>query len=199
MGSFVKCRCGVRRETLEVTPGSYGARSMAAYTNMVIEMNEYEFTLTFALSGTQDDPARYLDALFEAGCDDSIVGTGTPGMIALTFNRNADTASDALSSAIYDVTAAIPSARLVEAKPDMVGLTDVAEILDCSRQNIRKYAVGHSRFPRPVVTGKFQLWHLWEIAGFDKFSMPDTLVELSRVTCRVNLDLQSRRLNAGHR
>jgi hypothetical protein len=162
----------------------------------VDDLNNYEFTLTFALSGTQDAPARYLDALFEAGCDDAVVGTGMSGLIALTFNRDAQTASEAISSALRDVLQAIPDARLVEAKPDMVGLTDVAKILDCSRQNIRKYAVGHPNFPRPVVTGKFQLWHLWEVAGFDKFSMPDTLVDISRVTCRLNLDLQRRRLEA---
>ena len=36
---------------------------------------------------------------------------------------------------------------------DLVGLTDVAEILKCSRQNIRKYAIGYPYFPRPAVTG----------------------------------------------
>jgi len=147
-------------------------------------MSEYEFTLTFALSVSQGDPSQYLDALFEAGCDDAVVGTGTQAMIALTFNRNADSARDAITSAIDNVITAIPGARLVEAKPDMVGLTDVAEILGCSRQNVRKIMLSHPNFPRPVVTGKFQLWHLWEIAGFEKFSMPDTLVDLSRVACK---------------
>jgi len=160
-------------------------------------MNEYEFTLTFTLSNSQGDPSHYLDALFEAGCDDAVVGMGSPGMIALTFNRDADRASDAITSAIDDVIAAIPSASLVEAKPDMVGLTDVAEILNCSRQNVRKTMLGHPNFPRPVVTGKFQLWHLWEIAGFEKFSMQDTLIDLSRVTCKLNLDLQNQRFEAG--
>ena len=160
-------------------------------------MNEYEFTLIFALSESQCDPSQYLDALFEAGCDDAVVGTGSQGMIALTFNRDADSASDAITSAIDNVIAAIPGARLVEAKPDMVGLTDVAEILGCSRQNVRKTMLSHPHFPRPVVTGKFQLWHLWEIADFEKFSMPDRLLDLSRVTCKLNLDLQHQRYVAG--
>ncbi len=116
---------------------------MDVYTKRVNEMNEYEFTLTFTLPGTQDDPVQHLDALFEAGCDDAVAGTGIPGTISLEFNRDADSATNAVESAIRDVMKAIPGASLVEAKPDLVGLTDVAEILNCSRQNIRKYAVGY--------------------------------------------------------
>lgn len=160
---------------------------------MGIKMIEYEFTLTFTLPDTQNDPVQHLDALFDAGCDDAVVGTGTSGMISLAFNREADSASKAIESAIHDVMKAISGASLVEAKPDMVGLTDVAEILNCSRQNIRKYAIGYPNFPRPAITGKFQLWHLWEIAKFDKFSIPDTVIETSRVTCKLNLDLQSQK------
>ena len=159
-------------------------------------MNEYQYTLTFTLPDTQDDPTQYLDALFEAGCDDAVVGTGTPGMISLEFNRNADSAMNAVDSAIRDVMKAIPGASLIEVKPDLVGLTDVAEILDCSRQNIRKYVVGYPNFPRPAVTGKFQLWHLWEIAKFDKFSIPETIIEISKVAWKLNLDLQNRKFEA---
>ncbi len=156
-------------------------------------MNEYEFTLTFTLPDTQDDPAQHLDALFEAGCDDAVVGTGTPGTISLEFNRDAESATNAIESAIRDIMKAVPSASLVEAKPDLVGLTDVAEILNFSRQNIRKYAVSYPNFPRPTVTGKFQLWHLWEIAKFDKFSIPETIIEISKVAWKLNLDLQNRK------
>lgn len=177
-------------------PGNYSEKSTDVYTKMVNEMTEYEFTLTFTLPDAQDDPVQHLDALFDAGCDDAVVGTGTSGTISLEFNRDADSATNAIESAIHDVMDAIPGASLVEAKPDMVGLTDVAEILDCSRQNIRKYAVGYPNFPRPAITGKFQLWHLWEIAKFDKFSIPDTIIEISRVTCKLNLDLQNQKFKA---
>lgn len=59
------------------------------------------------------------------------------------------------------------------------------------------YAVGYPNFPRPAVTGKFQLWHLWEIAKFEKFSIPDTIIEISRVIWKLNLDLQNQRFEAG--
>lgn len=194
--SFAKCLSGAHRRIPDVTPGNYDGRSMAVYTRRVNEMNEYEFTLTFILPGTQDDPVQHLDALFEAGCDDAVAGTGTPGTISLEFNRDANSAAKAVDSAIRAVMKAIPGASLVEAKPDLVGLTDVADILNCSRQNIRKYAIGYPDFPRPAVTGKFQLWHLWELAKFDKFSIPETIIEMSKVAWKLNLDLQNRKYKA---
>jgi hypothetical protein len=66
----------------------------------------------------------------------------------------------------------------------------------CSRQNIRKYVVGYPNFPRPAVTGKFQLWHLWEIAKFDKFSIPETIIEISKVAWKLNPDVQNRKFKA---
>ena len=176
--------------------GNYRKELTDACTKRVIEMNEYEFTLTFTLPDIQDDPAQYLDALFESGCDDAMVGTGVAGTISLDFTREADSATHAVESAIQNVLEAIHGASLIEAKPDLVGLTDIAEILECSRQNIRKYAVGYPDFPRPAVSGKFQLWHLWEIAQFEKLSIPDTISEISRVVWKLNLDLQNRQLES---
>ena len=88
---------------------------------------------------------------------------------------------------------AIPGAELVEAKPDLVGLTDVAEILQCSRQNIRKYMVTYPDFPKPVYTGTSSLWHLWELASFEKINIPRSVAELSRTTFRINLDIHQHR------
>lgn len=91
-------------------------------------MSEYEFTLTFSLPGENDDPEQYLDSLYESGCDDAVLGTGQPGTIGLDFVREAASAEDAVRSAIANVEAAIPGAELVEAKPDLVGPTDLADL-----------------------------------------------------------------------
>lgn len=160
-------------------------------------MNEYEFVLSFALPPGQDNPEQHLDALFEAGCDDAVVGTAQTGAIALEFIRKASSASKAVNSAMANVLDAIPGAELIEAKPDLVGLTDVAEILHCSRQNIRKYMVSYREFPHPTVTGKAQLWHLWEIAKFNKIRVPEPIAEISRVTFQLNLNLQKHRFESG--
>lgn len=156
-------------------------------------MNQHEFTLTFSLPGGQDDPEQYIDALYEAGCDDALIGTGLSGSIALEFSRKSDSAAAAVNSAFAQVTAAIPGAELTEAKPDLVGLSDVAEILHCSRQNVRKFMVGYMDFPKPVYTGTASLWHLWELAAFKRFKIPETLAELSKTTFKINLDIQRHR------
>jgi hypothetical protein len=70
-----------------------------------------------------------------------LIGVGQAGRIALDFTREANTAFEAVSSAIADVKQAIPGAKLVEATPDLVGLTDVADIIGCSRQYMRKLMI----------------------------------------------------------
>ncbi len=77
-----------------------------------------------------------------AGCDDALVGVGQPGRIALDFTREARSASEAVLSAIKDVQRAIPGARLIEAGPDYVGLTEVAEMVGVTRQNIPEGPIG---------------------------------------------------------
>ena len=156
-------------------------------------MSDYEFTLVFSLPGAKGDPEQYLDALYEAGCNDALIGTGQAGSIALEFVREAESATAAINSAIENVKAAISGAELNEVKPDLVGLTDMAEILNCSRQNVRKYMVKYLDFPKPVHTGTAVLWHLWDVARFEKIDFPKTIVELSKITFMVNLDIQQHR------
>jgi predicted DNA-binding transcriptional regulator AlpA len=193
VASFAGCRFGVLLKTLKPMLANYVKKSMGVNIIRMIQMSEYEFTLTFSLPGEPWDPEYYLDALYEAGCDDALIGTGQPGTIALEFVREAVSAAAAVKSAIANVTAAIPGAELFEAKPDLVGLSDVAEILQCSRQNIRKYMVSYPEFPKPVYTGASTLWHLWELASFAKINIPRTVAELSRTTFRINLDIQQHR------
>src|SRR5271168_4316710 len=87
------------------------------------KMTSYSFVLNFNLPRGDEDPGQYLDALYEAGCDDALVGVGHRGMIGLDFTRSASSAEEALRSAVRDVQRAIPGANLVQVGPDLVGLT----------------------------------------------------------------------------
>jgi hypothetical protein len=100
-------------------------------------VKEYSFTLKFNFPDARIDPDCYIEQLYEAGCDDALIGIGKQGCIALEFIRSAASAFEAVSSAIVDVKKVIPDASLIEATPDFVGLTDTATILGCTRQNIR--------------------------------------------------------------
>jgi len=61
-----------------------------------------------------------------------------PGRIALDFTREGASAQAAITSALADVRKAIPDAKLIEVSPDLVGLTDVAELVGVTRQNMRQ-------------------------------------------------------------
>ena len=163
-------------------------------------MNTFDFTLTFALPEHGGNPEDFLDALFEAGCDDALVGTGMPGSIALNFSRTAQSAENAIRQAISNVQKAIPDAHLLELKPDLVGITDIAELLGCSRQNIRKLAMnGNSNFPCPSVSGSVPLWHFYEVAEWMsrnskvKIKPKAADVEVAKTAFEKNLDVQQSR------
>ncbi len=168
-------------------------------------MSEFDFLLKFDLADPNLDPDKFVDALFEAGCDDATIGTGQHGRVALSFTREAASAFDAVVSAIADVKKAIPDARLVEATPDLVGLTDIAEILGCSRQNIRKLVIGNkSAFPSPIHDGHSAIWHLAKVLPWFKakgsYKIDDSLVEVSGATMQVNIARQMQDLEpAFHR
>ena len=152
---------------------------------------EYNFTLKFALGDPGADPESFVDALVEQGCDDALVGIGKRGRIALDFSRVAGSAEEAVASAIADVKRAIPGVRFVEATPDFVGVTDIAKILGCTRQNVTKMmASSGSRFPDPVHEGSWAIWHLetvlrWLIESQER-GIDARLLEISRVNMRCN-------------
>jgi len=160
-------------------------------------MSIYEFTLKFGLAGlgdaAEDDEADdIVERLAEAGCEDALVGTGRPGRIVLDFSREAACAYDAVSSAVADVKRALPAAKLIEAAPDLVGLTEVAEILRCSRQNVRKIMLSNSSgFPEPVHEGKSSLWHLASVLTWLKdnksYKVAEGILEIAMVNRQLNI------------
>jgi predicted DNA-binding transcriptional regulator AlpA len=153
---------------------------------------EYEFTLKFKLDPKDSDLDALVERLGAAGCEDAMVGLGVAGQLGLEFVREAASAEDAILSALADVKRAIPHAQLVEAGPDFVGLTDVADLLGMSRQNMRKLMITHaSSFPAPLHAGSASLWHLALVLQFlgerGQAKVTQTLVEVARTAMRVNI------------
>lgn len=155
-------------------------------------MNEYEFVLKFKLPDANSDPADYLEALGEAGCDDALVGTGHAGHISLAFTREAEEAEDAVFSAISDVSDAIEGVLLLEASPDIVGLTDAAELLEVSRQYMRQLKDKNAEsFPAPLHTGTSSLYFYADILDFlavtKRRNIEEAVVDIARLNRRLNL------------
>jgi len=161
---------------------------------------EYTFTLKYQLAADDRDPNALVERLAQADCDDALVGIGQPGRLALEFTRDAGSAEAALRSALEDVRRAVPSARLIEAAPDFVGLTDVAEVMGVSRQYMRKLMLTHSggSFPPPVHEGSAAIWHLTDVLAWLRANVnyaPDgTVMDVARVAMQVNVAKEGRRL-----
>ncbi|RAZ73036.1 helix-turn-helix transcriptional regulator [Mesorhizobium atlanticum] len=158
---------------------------------------EYTFTLKYRLADDDQDADALVERLGEVGCTDAVVGIGIVGRLALEFTRDAGSAQEAVRSALADVKAAIPTATLIEATPDLVGLTDVAEMMGVSRQYLRKLMMGNNDFPAPVHEGNGALWHLSDVLGWLKgrkgYQPEHTLLETAKATLEVNVAKEARR------
>jgi len=155
-------------------------------------MKEYEFTLKFSLGDKASDPESYIERLAEAGCDDALIGMGQQGRIAFNFNREADNALSAVCSAIQNIKSVIPDAILIEATPDFVGISDIADILGYSRQNIRKLMLNHrASFPAPIHEGKSAIWHLSSVLTWFKdrkdYPVDDVLFDVTQANMQLNI------------
>ena len=153
---------------------------------------EYIFTLKYQLSEQDCDPDALVERLGAAGCDDALVGVGQPGRLALAFSRKAHSAEEAVRTALADVKSTVPTARLIEASPDLVGLTDVADVVGISRQAMRKLMLAHrSTFPVPVHEGSASIWHLAEVLDWLKtrggYRIDSGMLEAARVALEVNV------------
>lgn len=160
---------------------------------------EFTFKLNYQLSSEDADPDVLVERLGDAGCDDALVGIGQPGRIALEFTREADDAFAALTSALADIKRVIPTAKLIEAGPDLVGLTDIADVVGVTRQNMRKLAVTHyATFPVPVHEGSLALWHLVDVLGWmlerGTYNVAPGTFEVATTAKQLNLARQAQQL-----
>ena len=153
---------------------------------------EYVFTLKYQLADSDSDLDALVERLGAAGCDDALVGVGQPGRLALEFSREAGSAEEAVRTALVDVKKAIPSARLIEASPDLVGLTDVADVVGVSRQAMRKLMLTHrATFPMPVHEGSASIWHLAEVLDWlmtrGGYQIDVGVLDTAKVALEVNI------------
>lgn len=153
---------------------------------------EYEFTLKFMLAPQDANADELVERLGEAGCNDALVGIGQTGRLALDFTREANSAKQAIFSALEEVKGAIPDAKLVEITPDFVGLSDVAELVGVSRQNMRKLMLAHQdSFPIAVHEGSAALWHLSPVLRWLQeradYRIEPSLLEVAHMAMQINL------------
>ena len=161
---------------------------------------EYTFTLKYRLLPADQNVDDLIGRLGAEGCDDALVGVGQPGRMALEFTREADSARDALQSALADMKRAMPTAQLFEAAPDFVGLSDVAQVVGVSRQNLRKLMLSHAAsFPAPVHDGTTAVWHLADMLDWLHatlaYPLEPVTLDIARTIKQVNLVKQAEQIS----
>jgi hypothetical protein len=163
-------------------------------------MPEYEFTLKFKLQDADVNPEIYVEKLYESGCDDALIGIGKKGYIALNFIRESLSAEQAIISAIEDLKKVIPQAILETISPDLVGVTDIATLLGCSRQNIRQLILkDHLNCPPALYNGAQSIWHLSEILTWlvenKNYLIDESLIETAKIAMNLNIAKQYNQLD----
>ncbi|RJT46075.1 DNA-binding protein [Rahnella woolbedingensis] len=158
----------------------------------------YNFTLT--LSGVTSDTEKLEDALYEGGCDDALIAFyGTS--VYLEFDRESDSLTTAVMTAIQDIESAGLNARVESVDSVLVGLSDIAGLAGLTRQSVallKEGARGPRNFPNPVqrLKGTSPLWRWKDVARWliseGRLTASDALVESAEILENINLALQLR-------
>jgi hypothetical protein len=77
------------------------------------ETREFEFDLTIQLPDGAPDIEEIVDALFDAGFDDVVIGTGAPGMIGIAFVRDGEDMDAVIAEASAAALYALPAGAVV--------------------------------------------------------------------------------------
>ena len=157
-------------------------------------MKTYHFTLILGPSPQIDE--EIANKLYEAGCDDALVGMRY-GVSFLEFDREAASLCDAVMGAIEDIKRADSRLHVCRIEPeDLVSMSEIARRCGRSRESIRQMMTGRrgpKNFPSPIhgVASKSPLWSwsqvaLW-LADHDKL---DRVIALqAQEILRFNSDL----------
>lgn len=126
------------------------------------------------------------------GCTDAAIGIGKAARITLAFDREANSAEEAVYSALSAIKQALPMTELIEASPDLMGASEIAEVVGKSRQNIRQLMLANSDFPKPVhESASVTLWHLSEVLEYLRnekgYEVAEALLEVSIMAQGVNM------------
>ncbi|EGT5658692.1 DNA-binding protein [Citrobacter braakii] len=157
----------------------------------------YNFTLT--LSGVTNEVEGLEDALYESGCDDALLCT-YGNSVYIEFDRDANSLDEAIASAVENIESAGIGAIVESVDSALVGLSDIAEITEMSRQAIamlKDGTRGSGDFPCPIqrIKGQSPLWDWANVAEWllknGRLKANSELVLNARVLSKWNLALRA--------
>lgn len=152
-------------------------------------MKTFEFSVIASGQNIEDD--AFLNAVFEAGCDDATLSF-QKGVIIADFAREAESFAKAVASACYQLHQA--GLKIERIEPDyLVSLSEIAERSKLSRQAISFYARGIrlENFPNPTarITSKHPLWDWYQVAEWlcRNNNLPEEVVIEAKVVREANI------------
>jgi len=160
-----------------------------------MKLTEYEFQLFCRGVATADE--RFLDRLYESGCDDAAVFY-KDGYLCLEFARRAESAERAIVSAVKDFERAAVGGAVERVEPDdLASLSEIARRVGVTRASLQKYARGASKvgcdFPPPaqnIATSRRELFSTAEIMHWmlrkSRVDIPAQSVELFQAIANIN-------------
>ena len=165
----------------------------------VMNMSSYQFTLIVEGPDLQSDTV--VDALFDAGCDDALVGR-TDGIQYLDFDRDGPNPETTILSAIADVER-LPGVEVIRiAGCGLVSMADIATRTRRSRESIRLLVTnerGPGGFPAPVTDPRtrYRLWRWSEVRRWFETNYATSLVQphdqgYEQVASAINASLELR-------
>jgi predicted DNA-binding transcriptional regulator AlpA len=162
-------------------------------------MPQFVFSLIFDFGKRENDLPTCINALCDAGWQNVSIVKGQQNRFAVNFSGDADSALRAVKKAYIDVKELFPAATFIEACPDQVGLSEIAALLEVTRQNIRKLAANpKSQFPMPLHEGNSSIWHLADVLQWrkskKKYKFDQRLLEIANANMRVNIAKQVQNL-----
>lgn len=164
-------------------------------------MTTYTFTLIAV--GPDLQAEELIDALFEAGCDDALVGSAD-GVQFVDFDREAESLEDAVLSAVGDLESidGVEVVRLADA--GLLSMADIAARTGRTRESIRLLITGErgpGGFPPPVTDprSRYRLWRSDEVDTWLRANLATALsdVRSDHVRSAINAGLELRR-HRGH-
>ena len=159
-------------------------------------MTTYQFTLI--VEGPDLQAGHLVDALYEAGCDDALVGSAD-GVQYLDFDREASSMEEAILSAVADVERldGVQVARIADA--GLMSMADIAARTGRTRESVRLLIAGErgpGGFPSPVTDprSRYRLWRWSEVERWFMSYVGDQPVHADdHVVAAINAGFELRR------
>ncbi len=158
-------------------------------------MSTHHFTLIVDGPDVQSDAV--IDALYEAGCDDALLGR-TDGIQYVEFDREAAGVVEAVLSAVADIerVAGVKVVRIADA--GLVSIADIAARTGRTREGVRLLvtgARGPGGFPPPVndPRSRYRLWRWSEVERWWAASLGEELAAVEdHALAAINASLELR-------